>query len=53
MAPHIPLMVERIAEDLEVAVTQANVKAKTNEGLGYLGREEGIATEAVVLLYRA
>lgn len=53
MAPHIPLMVERIAEDLEVAVTQVNVKAKTNEGLGYLGREEGIATEAVVLLYRA
>lgn len=52
MAPHIHAMVERIAYDLEVTSNQVNVKAKTNEGLGYLGREEGIATEAVVLLYR-
>lgn len=52
MAPHIPLMVERIAEDLGIRLDQVNIKAKTNEGLGYLGREEGIATEAVVMLFR-
>lgn len=53
MAPHIPLMVQRIAEDLQVAVSQVNIKAKTNEKLGYLGREEGIAADAVVMLYRS
>ena len=53
MAPHIPLMVQRIAEDLQVAVSQINIKAKTNEKLGYLGREEGIAAEAIVLLFRS
>jgi len=52
MAPHIPLMVERIAADCCVANGQVNVKAKTNEKLGYLGREEGIAAEAVALLFR-
>ena len=53
MAPHIPRMIMHIAADCEVAVTQINVKAKTNEKLGYLGREEGIAAEAVVLLLAA
>ncbi|MDY7547946.1 2-C-methyl-D-erythritol 2,4-cyclodiphosphate synthase [Glaciimonas sp. CA11.2] len=52
MAPHIPFMVERIAEDCGITAGQVNVKAKTNERLGYLGREEGIAAEAVVLLFR-
>jgi 2-C-methyl-D-erythritol 2,4-cyclodiphosphate synthase len=52
MAPHIPLMVEHIAADCGVAIGQVNVKAKTNERLGYLGREEGIAAEAVALLFR-
>lgn len=51
MAPHIPLMIAHVAEDLQVAVSQVNIKAKTNEKLGYLGREEGIAAEAVVLVY--
>src|SRR5471030_1407958 len=41
-----------IAEDLGVAVGLVNIKAKTNEKLGYLGREEGIAAEAVALLLR-
>ena len=50
MAPHIGRMVSNIADDLGVSVSQVNVKAKTNERLGYLGREEGIAAEAVVLL---
>ena len=52
MAPHIALMQANIAADLGMAVTQVNIKAKTNERLGFLGREEGIAAEAVVLLYR-
>jgi 2-C-methyl-D-erythritol 2,4-cyclodiphosphate synthase len=52
MAPHIPEMIRNIASDLEVAAEQVNIKAKTNEKLGYLGREEGIAAEAVALIYR-
>ena len=52
MAPHIPSMVANVAADLGVAVGQVNIKAKTNERLGYLGREEGIAAEAIALLYR-
>lgn len=52
MAPHIPSMVANIAEDLGLAIDQVNIKAKTNEKLGYLGREEGIAAEAVALIYR-
>ncbi len=53
MAPHIAQMVANIAADLKVLPGQINVKAKTNERLGYLGREEGIAAEAVVLVFRA
>lgn len=52
MAPHIAQMVTNIAADLDVAPMQVNIKAKTNEKLGYLGREEGIAVEAVALIYR-
>lgn len=52
MAPHIPAMVRNIASDLDIAIDRVNVKAKTNEKLGFLGREEGIATEAVALIYR-
>lgn len=52
MAPHIPLMQTHIAADLQVAEGQVNVKAKTNEKMGYLGREEGMAAHASVLLYR-
>jgi 2-C-methyl-D-erythritol 2,4-cyclodiphosphate synthase len=50
MAPHIAQMVANVAADLGVDISQVNIKAKTNEKLGYLGREEGIAAEAVVLL---
>jgi len=52
MAPHIANMAANIASDLDIATEQVNVKAKTNEKLGYLGREEGIAAEAIALLYR-
>jgi len=51
MAPHIPTMVLHIAHDLQLPADRVNIKAKTNEKLGYLGREEGIAAEAVVLIY--
>jgi 2-C-methyl-D-erythritol 2,4-cyclodiphosphate synthase len=52
MAPHIPTMVSNVAEDLGIAEQQVNIKAKTNERLGWLGREEGIAAEAVVLIHQ-
>ena len=53
MAPHIPQMVSRIAEDIGVSPQQVNIKAKTNEKLGYLGREEGMAAEAIAMLIRS
>lgn len=52
MAPHVPAMVACLAQDLAVDPGAVNVKAKTNEGLGYLGRGEGIAASVVVLLAR-
>jgi 2-C-methyl-D-erythritol 2,4-cyclodiphosphate synthase len=53
MAPHIPRMRENIEQDLGLAAGAVNVKAKTAERLGALGRGEGIAAEAVALLLRA
>ena len=50
MAPYIDMMRERIASDLAANISQINVKATTTEKLGFTGRKEGIACEAVVLL---
>ncbi|EII3284494.1 2-C-methyl-D-erythritol 2,4-cyclodiphosphate synthase [Vibrio alginolyticus] len=52
MAPHIDAMCAAIAEDLETDISNINVKATTTEHLGFTGRKEGIATEAVVLLFK-
>ncbi|EGR0905312.1 2-C-methyl-D-erythritol 2,4-cyclodiphosphate synthase [Vibrio parahaemolyticus] len=52
MAPYIDAMCAAIAEDLETDIININVKATTTERLGFTGRKEGIATEAVVLLFK-
>lgn len=53
MAPHIDAMRTCIAEDLVCGLSQVNVKATTTEKLGFVGRKEGIAVEAVVLLVKS
>ncbi|MDO9469058.1 MAG: 2-C-methyl-D-erythritol 2,4-cyclodiphosphate synthase [Thiobacillus sp.] len=52
MAPHIARMAAHIADDLGVSLDRVNVKATTTEKLGFTGRGEGIAAEAVCLIVR-
>lgn len=50
LARHIPAMVANIATDLGIGITAVNVKAKTCERLGFVGRGEGIVAEAITLV---
>lgn len=50
LKPHIPAMKANLSADLNLAVENINIKGKTNEQLGYLGRMEGMEAQAVVLL---
>lgn len=52
MLPYIPAMIDVIAKVLNAEVDQVNVKATTTEQLGFTGRGEGIASQAVVCLVR-
>jgi 2-C-methyl-D-erythritol 2,4-cyclodiphosphate synthase len=50
LKPYIPQMMENIATDLEIDISRVNVKATTEEGLGFTGTEQGMACHAVCLL---
>ena len=50
MAPHIPLMRTNMAKAMNIEESRLNIKATTEEGLGFTGRQEGIASQAVCLL---
>ncbi|AKH62552.1 MULTISPECIES: 2-C-methyl-D-erythritol 2,4-cyclodiphosphate synthase [Photorhabdus] len=52
MLPHVPQMRVNLAEDLQCHIDDINVKATTTEKLGFVGRKEGIACEAVSLLVK-
>ena len=50
MAPHVPQMIRNIASDLAIEPGAVNIKATTTEELGFIGRGEGIAAQALVLI---
>ncbi|MGQ0622539.1 MAG: 2-C-methyl-D-erythritol 2,4-cyclodiphosphate synthase [Panacagrimonas sp.] len=50
VAPHVDLMRMLLAADMGVLPAAVNVKATTNEGMGHIGRKEGVAAHAVVLV---
>ncbi len=50
IAPHLTLMKERISKALGISIQQVGIKATTNEKMGFLGRQEGMAAMAVALI---
>lgn len=50
MAPHIPKMRKNMAQAMNIEESRLNIKATTEEGLGFTGRQEGIASQAICLL---
>lgn len=50
MAPYIPAMLTNISNALEIDKSQVSIKATTEEGLGFTGKEEGIASQSVCLI---
>jgi 2-C-methyl-D-erythritol 2,4-cyclodiphosphate synthase len=50
MAPHIPYMIKNISTALQLPIDKVNIKATTEEGLGFTGRQEGISSNAICLL---
>ena len=50
MRPHIDTMRENIARELGIDISQVNVKATTEEGLGFTGTGEGISSQAICML---
>ena len=53
LSPHKPIIARSIAEMLRIPVSDVNVKAKTNEGLGPVGTREGMACSVVVCIHKA
>ncbi|MGL5150303.1 MAG: 2-C-methyl-D-erythritol 2,4-cyclodiphosphate synthase [Clostridium sp.] len=52
MAPHINLMRENISKVLKISLDQINIKATTEEGLGFTGTEQGISAQSIALLLK-
>ena len=52
LAPHIETMRRNLAEAMDLPADRISIKAKTNEGMGFTGRLEGIEAQAAVLLIR-
>ena len=50
MAPYISKMKENLANDMQVDIQAVNIKATTTEGMGFIGRKEGLAVHAITLL---
>jgi 2-C-methyl-D-erythritol 2,4-cyclodiphosphate synthase len=51
ISPYIPMMQNQIADALEISISNVSIKATTNEKLGFIGKEEGMAAMAVALIY--